>query len=465
MRAICRLLACLLITLSAGTFAWAGTESCDCSLGTLALFDLDVRVPRPTDPYAIQRYFDLFDLGRFVRSRVMADRSCPSLQYLDPRVSGGNLRPAVETASPAPPGPLSYDYVLAGEITESEGEYTAVARLEAGKTREVIQAASYTFPDPGRGNRMTAWHDAVDALAAQLTPAAMVITRWEKKKRDSDPGIARANPEGKLILKPAKTQLNEGESTDVDLEMKDCDGTPLGQRKIHFEPGSYDVLGRLDGTTNGTVEPSEVITDEAGMAHVTYKASQQRGAAEIHAWYGHHRPRGEAYAITGNCTVNVGRPTLAFRTVLNLNMHNSQIEHTEEHHVEITYRSNCTGALAPGQKCTLTSSSLHASATSQWPKGSHSATLNDEQVIAEIVGRPGGATLTWGWAFAGMSPDEDDEHYIGVCSAEDWQPDHVDLSEQEMKNFASLNKMIPIQTRGDRNGCPGSGTIILMGQP
>jgi hypothetical protein len=441
--------------------SFADGPICDCGLGKMGFFDFDVRVARPRDPDAMQRYWGLFDIARFTMARVRQDRSCSKLQYIDTHVSeNGTLqRTGIETANPAPPGPLSFDYVFTGEITETAGTYTAVARIEAGRTREVVKSVSYTFRDPGTGSLLPGYSVA-DNLASQLGPLSALITEWEKKKRDGDPGIARSNPEGTMTLRPAKTHLQPGETADVEVQLSDCDGVRLKQRKIHFDPGTYETLGRLEGTANGAVRPTEVMTDEEGRAHVKYTASQHRGPAEIHAWYGHHRPSGFPNAIVGQTEVIVGAETLGFRGVLDVEMRNDQLKHWEKHRVEIIFRSNCSTAMPAGTRCRLESSSVNASATSE----SHSATLTSGNAVAEIVRRAQGATLIFGWVFAGTSADEDDEHYIGLCADENWQPDHLDLTEEEFERFATLKKTVSIRANGERCGCAGSGVILLTGQ-
>jgi hypothetical protein len=469
----------LSLTLLMPRVLWADDQNCDCGLGRIAMYEFDVQVTRPTDPDAIQRYWALFRIARFARSKMTADRSCPSLVIIDVNVGpGGTLKSGIEQAVTAPPGPLDYDYVFTGQVTGSGGSYTAVGRIEAGETREVVREASFTFKDPGTGPENPGADAASSAIAAGLSPMAAVITQWEKKKRDGDPGIARSDPDGTLTLRPAKKRLNELETTDVEVEMVDCDGVPLKQRQIHFEPGTYEKLGSLEGTTNGKVDPPVVTTDDEGKAHVKYTASNQRGPAEIHAWYGNHRPKGTANAILGQTTVNVGAEQLAFRTVMDYKLHSDELDnHTETHHIETVYEaaggSNCTTSMQANDFCKFKSSDLHASATSQWPQGSHSARLDNPgyRPYDDVRNQPAmhrnaqGATLQFFiFVYAMGDPGEDDNHFVGACNTPQWQPMQVDLTEEEFLHFSTLQKTLSIHAPANDSGCVGTGTLVLTGQ-
>ncbi len=69
-----------------------------------------------------------------------------------------------------------------------------------------------------------------------------------------------------------------------------------------------------------------------------------------------------------------------------------------------------------------------------------------------------------GPTFASMNPDEDDEQYIGICSAQPWEPLEFTLSEQEFVHFSTIQKTLSISSPMGVNNCTGSGTIVLTGQ-
>ena len=132
----------------------------------------------------------------------------------------------------------------------------------------------------------------------------------------------------------------------------------------------------------------------------------------------------------------------SFRTIVDVEIHSTQMEHNETHHSEAVYTpypgsgTYCrTAMMQPGERCRFAITTQHASATAKWSKGSHTASSNGtgNAVEAELTRGAKGATLRLaGPNFAGMSPDEDDEHYIGICSAQGWTPMQFDLSEEEL---------------------------------
>jgi hypothetical protein len=159
--------------------------------------------------------------------------------------------------------------------------------------------------------------------------------------------------------------------------------------------------------------------------------------------------------------------------VVDVKIRAEQINPSETHHIESVYApsagsgSNCTTTLRAGERCKFVISALRASATAQWPKGSHTARRETagDAVEAEITRGAHGATLRLsGLTFALMSPDEDDEHYIGVCADPGWEPMQFDLTEEELRHFPALQKTLSIRSPHGVNGCIGTGTLVLTGQ-
>jgi len=471
----------LMIVLSVclGPGCWAADSTCDCGIGRVGMFEFDVQVPRPTgDANAIVRYKSLFYMAKETIIKIRSDNSCPQAALVDGNLWTPNgaprLRSGLETPTLPPPGRLDLDYIVTGQITGSAGVYTVVARIESGYSREVVKTATYILKDPGKGTQLPDFDAAVDSLAGQLSPIGGVITQWEKKKRDGDPGIARSQPDGKLTIRPAKNQLYEGETTDVELDLVDCDGVQLKNRTVHLLAGQWETLGNLEGTTGGKVQPSVVVTDGDGKAHVKFTAGDQRGPATIRAWYGHHRPGGQPNAIIGKATVNIGADRLSFQTVVDAKMQEAELQHSEtQHSVSLytpnssTYGSTCTTAMQAGDRCDFVISSFKGTATSMSPHGSHSAGSNNygTAVAAEIVRLPKGATLAFGaLPFSYGSPDQDDEQYIGICADQAWVPMKFTLSEDEFLHFSAIQKTFSISSPLGVNNCTGSGTIVLTGQ-
>ena len=72
-----------------------------------------------------------------------------------------------------------------------------------------------------------------------------------------------------ITVTPAKKILKPGESTTVQLLLRDCDGVPLGNREIIFEESSFEGFA-LPATKGGTISPAVVKTDAQGKATVKF---------------------------------------------------------------------------------------------------------------------------------------------------------------------------------------------------
>jgi len=253
------------------------------------------------DDNAIVRWRNLFwAAGRF-NSRAFQGLACAFRQdsRIEPNNKGGTLKAGGEYTKTPAPGPIkSADYILTGEVTGAGDAYKITARIEAACNREVVKTASITTTADLA--QVTA---AAETLAAQFRPLQDTIAAFEKRKRESNPAIARSNPDGKLTI-TAKPRVKVGERTPVTVKMTDCDGYPLGNREIRFVQGSWPDLGKMPGTTGGTIEPSSVVTNASGQATVFFKATAA-GTAQIAAWYGHYRPTRHPYALLKKSAVAV----------------------------------------------------------------------------------------------------------------------------------------------------------------
>ena len=173
-----------------------------------------------------------------------------------------------------PDGPIAgnADYITTGVITSS----LAMVNLITFTSREVV--ASVNAPLSDGFNPIAVGR----SLGAALGPIFTTIMDFEKKKRDQGEPYA-INP--KLTFTPAKTKLNSGDSTSVDMLFIDCDGVPLKGRNIPFE------------VTGGTTNPqSSVTTDDNGEATIEFTAGQvSMIACIISANYHYQRPTGAKY--------------------------------------------------------------------------------------------------------------------------------------------------------------------------
>lgn len=313
----------VLVLLSGTAEALRGQQACDCKLGKIAAYDIDMRpLPAAANQAEQLRQRALITLSGQFRGRVWANDACgDKLTRTDANIdAASNTLSSGASRNVAPAGPVSgLEYLFAGEMTLSGEAYVVTVRLEAARNRKVVRAASVTIPivvpDPAVATPISAFNETVllvssaaEALAAQFQPVGGRITEWERSERAADPGVARSYAGGTLTLKPERSKLRTGESISVQLRLTDCDGQPLGNRRVNFGAGNWKTLGRMDGTTGGTVSPQTVTTGADGEATVQFTATMSRGTAVVRAWYGHDRPCGEPYALTGAASVVVEPP-------------------------------------------------------------------------------------------------------------------------------------------------------------
>jgi hypothetical protein len=164
---------------------------------------------------------------------------------------------------------------------------------------------------------------------------------------------------------------------------------------------------------------------------------------------------------------------VSFRTVVDIEIHSTQMEHKETHHSEAVYTpypgsggAHCASTMQPGERCQFAITTFHASAKAQFPGGSHTATSakTGNAVEAELIrGAKGGTLRLAGPNFATTSPDKDEEHYIGICIDQEWTPLQFELTEEEMLHFSTLQKTVSISSPLGANSCVGSGTLTVTG--
>lgn len=167
-------------------------------------------------------------------------------------------------------------------------------------------------------------------------PLLQTIRTFEVNKRNSDVTVAirdKFTTAQEITVTPKKTKLNVGESVDVDIEMIDCDGVPLGNRDISFVGDPEDSVLMIPSTTGGTVEPSTVTTDGSGKATVKFTAGSTAGADQIVASYRHYKPCGRLSAFLGTAAIVVGQPVIPLWVV------NASIMEQVDRRIDTTWTS------------------------------------------------------------------------------------------------------------------------------
>ena len=288
----------------------------DCSLPRVALYDSDVQVPRPTIPDSLVKWFQLFWVAGFAQGKFMnSDPSKGCITWLDGAMvnansyQDGTLTFGTDYANVPPAGPVkSATYLITSTVTGSNGNYTFTLRLEAGESREIVKTSSQPFTY-GVSNLQAAG----EAAATAFMPLFQTIRTFEVNKRNSDVTVAirdmltsTATPE--MTVTPRKTKLVLGDSTKVDITMIDCDGVPLGNRRITFAGTTFQGAP-LPGSSGGTVTPTTVTTDADGKATVTFTSTSSTGPGVINGWYVHKKPCGTPGAFNGQGLVNISPRT------------------------------------------------------------------------------------------------------------------------------------------------------------
>lgn len=297
---------------------YAAAQECDeCSRPRIGLYDFSMMAMRP-DPDSvneIKKYFELFWPGvsskAYVRNNE-PDKNC--LSWWDGAMinaftlQDGRLRFGTEYTNLPPAGPISsVDYILWGHTIDNGGRYQSTLLLEASESRELVKSVSVTFD-----NNTESVTNAGKSLADQFGSILKVIKDFERYKRDTDNSVAIRDYENKdtkpeIKITPAKLKVETEESVDIKIELIDCDGVPLGNRKVYFADTTVSDM-EFSGTTLGKVEPSVVITDEAGKADVKFTAGKVTGLAQISAFFPHFKPNGRAGGFISTSPILIGNP-------------------------------------------------------------------------------------------------------------------------------------------------------------
>jgi hypothetical protein len=294
---------------------WTGSslaQDCDiCSHPRLAFYDAQMP-PRPSTADSIVTWWTLqwpMAVARVSLHNTDPTRDC--ITWYDGALvnardlQGDTLRIGLEYFNYPPAGEVNADYLLTGSITGSGGTYYLNLTLETAVSREVVLTHSVSF-----GSDIASQQSAGEAAAAAFMPLLQTIRSFEVNKRNTDVTVAMRDRESApqpITVTPKKKKINTGEAVDVDIEMIDCDGVPLGNREISFiETTVYDIP--FSGSTGGTVEPSTVTTDANGKATVKFTAGSTTGIGQIVASYPHRKPCGRASGFMRSAVMIIGTP-------------------------------------------------------------------------------------------------------------------------------------------------------------
>ncbi len=312
----------LLLCLCAFMGVAARAQNCDpCPRPVVALYDCRVDVPRPANADSLAGWSKLFWAGVWARDNLFYQdrmKDCVKWQRVT-IVSISNQLDSLFAIGPQkmvlpPEGPVaSADYLLTGFVTGEGGRYKLTVTLEAGPSREVIRTVDALFD----ANLQSAAEAGIAASEAMM-PLFDNIRDFELDRRNSDENIAigekwMTGNDEEISLKPEKTKVGKGDTVRVEVTITDCDGRPLGHRRILFNDTvvrwkNPDVDLPLKGTQGGEIMPAVVYTDKDGKATVQFKAGNVSGPATIRAWYPHLKPCGKSGLLHGEALIQIESP-------------------------------------------------------------------------------------------------------------------------------------------------------------
>ena len=295
-----------LLTAASFLLSTVGTaQNCSLCKSTpkVAHYDYDVRVPIPKDSSQLQYWYKLFSYAKFAQAYLWEkNKSC--VRFIDPIAINAEGNRTVKFGINNPTLPLSepssrVDYIITGFIQQAKVDYQLHVELQASCSRKTIASSDVTFhpsTDPDYIKQIA------EQAASRLSRLAEIINNYAVKQREDDPYAAISGWGLKAItIVPKKYKLGVGEETEIEITLKDCDGTPLSNRDVDFGAGTIQGFS-ITGTSGGTVTPSRVITNGSGKAKAKFKMGNGKSAS-INAHYNFHRPSGCDDAMLGNCAI------------------------------------------------------------------------------------------------------------------------------------------------------------------
>lgn len=269
-------------------------------------YDLDVQVPPPNDnDSSSQQWLEwrqLFWLNKHVSANIFNEnKTC--VRFLqasfDEEIKVG------ETATNL----VNDDdltgfagYFTTGYIKKNGERFLMHMELQTSCSRQTVVSSDINFNYSADAAYIMG---IAQQAASDFSPLIDKIRQFEIKQRAANKKLSINSFEADPIkIIPSKKTLKPGESTDVTLELKDCDGTPLEGREIIFTETNFNGL-KVSGTKGGSVSPAKVITDAQGKANVKFTLSSNSKDAVIRANSIGTDVRGCPDIFAGEAAINV----------------------------------------------------------------------------------------------------------------------------------------------------------------
>jgi hypothetical protein len=245
-------------------------------------------------------------------------------------------------------------YIVTGNITKNADSYLMHVEIQTTCNKKTVVASDVPFK---LSDDLTG---VAQQAAANLSPLIEKIKAFELREREENNEVALGNSQegDDIIIVPVKRNLSPGGKTEINLTLKDCDGTPLANRKISFANGSVGGLV-IKGTIGGTVTPSEITTDQNGKAKATFTMGGDN-AAIINAHTLFKLP-------TGCADVKVGSIPIGGIKINQIPVKVTIDHESEEETVLLLEKATMPGVVKKGGNQTISSEMFHRTILYHYP--------------------------------------------------------------------------------------------------
>lgn len=296
---------------------------------SVANYDLDVQVPKPdvNDLKSNEwlEWLQLFWLNKHAQSALFqTNKNCIRFtQPSDARISnesfetkdGVEVTPlneesrqikVGETYTNLPPsGDVSKfgNYITTGYVKKSGNGYVMHMEIQTACSRKTVAGVDVAFQASSDSKYM---EGIAQQAAAKLSPIIDKIKKFELDERQLDKKLSlyQTSWDEPIKVTPQKKTLKAGESTEITIEVKDCDGIPLEGREILFNETAFEGL-KIFGTMGGTVTPAKVVTDVNGKAKARFTLKSGAKEAIINAHSPGNQVKGCASMLIGDAAINI----------------------------------------------------------------------------------------------------------------------------------------------------------------
>lgn len=296
----------LLILLLTSEAYTQGYNCKKCDPWKIAVFDIDVQIPEPTDLAEKNKWKVLHKFsGSFMNALYATeDRHC--MYFLDNTShsvinSGGNGKRGNQ-------GMSGMDYIIEGSITGGTGtyKYNSTAKLIRAVDGVVIRTAFYPFSNEEdhafKANMLKLALGEIAGTGGHQGPIKNVIYEFEKKLRD-DP---KANCAWKPEIVPEKYEytVDPLSAKTITYTLKDCDDVPLTGR----------IVKVIADKELNTYPEAHAVKD--GVIKVSFVTPEKEGTYTIRIEYDYKKPNQQPNTASQNITIKVKKPKTEFNAIL-----------------------------------------------------------------------------------------------------------------------------------------------------